>query len=852
LAASKLRPRRKARHNNRCNAWFTDACKKARQDMVDLVHEHGRDSNIARVSRANYLQLLRTSKRECEQRILAETVAKWYEQPKQFWRSYKGQRLTCPITDVTAWTTYFSNLFAADNFQHSWEGGSPDLHLAHYSSLFPTPTPEQLARASVLNGDITVIEVLNALEHMQAHKAAGVDDIPAEMLKYAQKMEARAPHLLAPCLAHLFNQVLRGTYPLEWGQCAVAPVYKGKGSTTDMDSYRGIAVGTATSKLFSTIITHRLSAWAEREGFRAAGQAGFRPERGTPDNIFVLQHALERARLQGERVHAAFIDFRKAYDSVNRDLLWAAIRGMGVHGAMLDTLQRMHGNITMRLRLSGMLGDPFPADMGVKQGDPLSPLLFGLFIDRCQQFLTSQCPGIGVNITKDMLACVLLYADDLVLLAKDAPGLQALLDALHIFCQANHLTVNTTKSVAVTFHGVCPKAKHASVQYAGMPLPVQDKFTYLGIPFSTSTPNPIHDMRHGHYTKANAAMHALLQRCREVGIHNVRLRYNLFRSLVATVLAYGCEVWSVYELARIATQESAWGMGSKLLGENVHKTFLRDTLQVPKSACIVLMMSEVGAAPMMHGWAKQMAGWWNRMVARRDGDMVKEALRDSMDIACGRIDGVHASKVQQCWASALRAFLGAVGADCSALSPIPPSALEAMHKSWQQFAWADSTNEIDQGIALRQVQASTGFKRATYRAWFCQEVPEQGAGWLRFLNTRKQIKTMAAFRLGTHELGVNAMRFGPNKAERKQRVCKCCDKNVVDDERHVFECAEFATLRAQHPLLPSLPLATDPDATMRTAMDMDADGKRWRALADYLIKHMTKRQQLLAAIVDGI
>ncbi len=60
---------------------------------------------------------------------------------------------------------------------------------------------------------------------------------------------------------------------------------------------------------------------------------------------------------------------------------------------------------------------------------------------------------------------------------KDAPGLQAVLDALHVFCQANHLTVNTTESVAVTFHGVCPKAKHAPAQYAGLPLPVQDKFT---------------------------------------------------------------------------------------------------------------------------------------------------------------------------------------------------------------------------------------------------------------------------------------------------------------------------------------------------------------------------------------
>ncbi len=61
------------------------------------------------------------------------------------------------------------------------------------------------------------------------------------------------------------------------------------------------------------------------------------------------------------------------------------------------------------------------------------------------------------------------------------------------------------------------------------------------------------------------------------------------------------------------------------------------------------------------------------------------------------------------------------------------------------------------------------------------------------------------------------------------------------------QCAELAALRAQHPLLPSLPTATDPDATMRTAMDMDADGKRWRALADYLINHMAKLQQLLAA-----
>ena len=502
----------------------------------------------------------------------------------------------------------------------------------------------------------------------------------------------------------------------------------------------------------------------------------------------------------------------------------------------------------MCVRLAGDLGTPFPADMGVKQGDPLSPLLFGLFIDRCERFLASHCPSVGSNITPELLARVLLYADDLVLLSQDASGLQALLDTLHTFCKANHLTVNISKSVAVTFHGTCPVTRPIPVSYAGAPLPVQDKFTYLGIPFSNSTPNPIQDVRHGHHTKATATMYALLQRCREMGIHNVRLRYNLFRSLVAPVLAYGCEVWSVYELARVTTQASAWGMGSKLLGEKAHKAFLRDTLQVPQSACTAMVMSEVGASPMLHAWARQMAGWWNRMVIRRDGDMVKEALRDSMRHARGDTPGVRIPLARQCWASALRDFLRACDADCTTLSPIPPSALTAMHEQWQKHAWGDCTDALDQHTPLRDMQASTGFKRATYRAWFCAEVPEDGAKWLRFIHTRKQIKALAAFRLSTHSLGVNAMRFGQHKVERSQRVCKCCDMDMVDDERHVFECPAFAELRAQHSPVPTLlpyKQLADPDKAMRECMDLGDDEQRWRALAAFLAKHMAMRRRVL-------
>ncbi len=127
---------------------------------------------------------------------------------------------------------------------------------------------------------------------------------------------------------------------------------------------------------------------------------------------------------------------------------------------------------------------------------------------------------------------------------------------------------------------------------------------------------------------------------------------------------------------------------------------------------------------------------------------------------------------------------------------------------------------------------------------------DRGAGWVRCVHMRKQIRALATFRLGTHDLDVNAMRFGPRKTQRNQRLCRCCDRGCVDDERHVFECPAFAALRVQHPLLPTPPPyqgTPDPDAAMRRSMELEEDEKRWRALADYLIKHMALRRRLLDA-----
>ena len=257
-----------------------------------------------------------------------------------------------------------------------------------------------------------------------------------------------------------------------------------KGSVSNLDDHRGIAVGSALAKLYSIILLKRLDKWAEGNGMRAKGQAGFRNGRGTLDNAFVLNHLIEKYRAKKKPLYAAFIDFRKAYDSIDRSRLWDCLRGMGINGRILDSLMEMYREVTMAVRVRGELGPEFHANMGVKQGDPLSPLLFGLFIDRIESVFSNILPGVGIQMG-NMLVQVLLYADDLVLLAESPAQLQSMLDVLQNFCACNSLTVNVKKSEVVVFnkHHHQPDAGEVHLVYKGQPLVVSPHFVYLGFQF---------------------------------------------------------------------------------------------------------------------------------------------------------------------------------------------------------------------------------------------------------------------------------------------------------------------------------------------------------------------------------
>jgi hypothetical protein len=128
----------------------------------------------------------------------------------------------------------------------------------------------------------------------------------------------------------------------------VQVLFKG-GDASKFDNYKGIIVGPILAKLFAMILEKRLSKWVEQHGLRAKGQAGFRKDYRTIDQFFILQTLIEQSKAKKKPFYCCFVDFKKAFDTVPREVLWQVLAGLGVEGRFLQCLQAMYAKGTVRI-----------------------------------------------------------------------------------------------------------------------------------------------------------------------------------------------------------------------------------------------------------------------------------------------------------------------------------------------------------------------------------------------------------------------------------------------------------------------------------------------------------------------
>lgn len=139
--------------------------------------------------------------------------------------------------------------------------------------------------------------------------------------------------------------------------------------------------------------------------------------------------------MRKRKVYVAFVDFRKAFDSVKRNLLYKALRKAGVKGRLLKAIQSVNQSVKASVRINdNIFSSSFDCPSGLRQGCSLSPILFITFINELVNVLYEN-GARGIQITPDIVEIsILLFADDIALLADTVQGLQFQLNVLHTYC----------------------------------------------------------------------------------------------------------------------------------------------------------------------------------------------------------------------------------------------------------------------------------------------------------------------------------------------------------------------------------------------------------------------------------
>lgn len=283
--------------------------------------------------------------------------------------------------------------------------------------------------------------------------------------------------MLLPGIAKLFNLVLETScFPHMWNTTFQVPLYK-SGDPLDCNNYRGISITSCLGKLFNSILCQRVNSFLDENDKMSKLQAVFRKNHSTSDHIFVLRSLINKyVKQYKSQIFACFVDFRKAFDTVWRNGMFLKLKRLGVCGKFFDLVKNMYAQTSSSIKLPNGITTNFKTDVGIKQGDSLSPTLFNVYIDDVSDIFHN-CDGLVLGQVN--LNC-LMYADDLLLVSSSSNGLQLALNKLNSYCKLWKLEMNVNKTNVVIFRQR-KRTETVNFYLGGQQLKTVDQVKYLGL-----------------------------------------------------------------------------------------------------------------------------------------------------------------------------------------------------------------------------------------------------------------------------------------------------------------------------------------------------------------------------------
>ena len=244
--------------------------------------------------------------------------------------------------------------------------------------------------------------------------------------------------------------------------------------------------------------------------------------------------------MKGENLFVCFVDFAKAFDRVNRHILFYRLFKSGLHGRVMETLHNLYQKTYFRLKVNGKVCPRIFDQLGMNQGGSASDVLFRRYMADIGAYL---CSHVGVGV-EEIIIIHLLWADDLILISDSRNGLQKQLNGLLKYCAKILMIANEMKTKYMVFGS----KTNCELYFDGKLIERVDDYRYLGNIISETT-NISGDIFANNYSylcsKARSSIYGLKCKLSKLGKLPPRMATYLFFATIEPILTYGTEVWGV-------------------------------------------------------------------------------------------------------------------------------------------------------------------------------------------------------------------------------------------------------------------------------------------------------------------
>ena len=367
-------------------------------------------------------------------------------------------RCTVPITTVGEY--FRTKLGAVDP---NIPTGPPPIQL--WQGVTPT---------DLLEAPFTDDEVLGTLKRTNPNSAPGPDNLSYAAWKKLDRSIVTS--ILNTCRVN-------AKVPPSWKRSTTILIHKG-GDVNNLDNWRPIALQNTLYKVYASTIARRMSSWAIANEIVSPSQKGFLPVEGCLEHGFVLKSILQDSRRRKKEACIAWLDLKDAFGSVPHLVLLETLRLAGLQGSILAAIQDIYSNSSTSIRTFSATSTPIPCQRGVKQGCPLSPILFDLVIEVVIRAM-ERVPRAGYQVAHSTIK-TLTYADDLCVFASSPTIIQQMLTEAQEAATWAGLTFNPRKCAALTIvrgSGKRQRVDKPQPMIAGEPIPAlpwEGHYKYLG------------------------------------------------------------------------------------------------------------------------------------------------------------------------------------------------------------------------------------------------------------------------------------------------------------------------------------------------------------------------------------